>query len=128
MRIESQLVNIAEVRRFFEARCVSWGARRKVVNRMEAAVNELLETLIIRKLTSVAIDLQVRFDEYSIDVVALSSGLAIPSSTQRPSPEEILDDDGAVTLLSGLLIRQYADGVVFETRNGLQRISLHFEY
>lgn len=128
VRIEPQLENIAEARRFFENRCASWGARRQVVNRMEAAVNELLETVIIRKLATGPIDLQVRFDEYAIDVVVLYPGLAIPSSTQRPSPEEILDDDSAITRLSGLLIRQYANRVAFETQNEQQRISLHFEH
>jgi len=128
VRIEPRLDDIAEVRRFLENRCASWGARRQVVSRMEAAINELLEAVILRKLATGAIDLRVRFDEYNIDAVVLYPGLAMPRSTQRPSPEEILDDDSAVTRLSGLLIRQYADHVAFGTQNGQQQVSLHFEH
>jgi NCS2 family nucleobase:cation symporter-2 len=128
VRIEPQIVDIAEVRRFFENRCALWGARRQVVNRMEAAVNELLETVIIRNLATGPIDLRARFDEYNIDVVVLYPGRAISMSVQQPTPEEILDDDGAVMRLSAMLIRQYADRVAVETHNDQQRILLHFEH
>lgn len=125
--IEPQLVNIQEVRNFFENNGGSWGARRQVIQRAEAAVNEVLETVILMEPASEAIDIQARFDEYNLDVVVLYSGVAFPMLDQQPSPEQLLDDS-AIMRLPALLIRQYADRVDVETVNHRQRVSLHFEH
>ncbi len=69
--IKPQLNRIADVRNFFENSGGAWGARRQVVQRVEAAVNELLETLILLKLASEEITIQARFDEYFGSGVAL---------------------------------------------------------
>lgn len=126
--IEPQLINILEVRNFFENSGGSWGARRQVIQRADAAVNELLETVILMELASGTIDIRARFDEYNLDVVVLYSGLAFPALDQRPSPEQLLEDDDAVMRLPALLIRQYADRVNVDTVNHQQRVSLHFEH
>ncbi|MBL0225144.1 MAG: purine/pyrimidine permease [Geobacteraceae bacterium] len=126
--VEPQLINIQEVRNFFENSGGAWGARRQVIQRANAAVNELLETLILMELVSGTIDIQARFDEYNLDVAVLYSGMVLNTSDQRPSPEQLLDDDNAVMQLPALLIRQYADRFETETVNHRQRVSLHFEH
>jgi NCS2 family nucleobase:cation symporter-2 len=126
--IEPQLANIPEARNFFENSGGAWGARRQVIQRAEAAVNEVLESVILMELASGIIDIQARFDEYNLDVAVLYSGVAFPALDQRPSPEQLLEDDNAVMLLPLLLIRQYADRVDIDTANHRQRVSLHFEH
>jgi len=126
--IEPQLASISESVRFFESRGAAWGARRQVIQRVQAAVSELLETVILLELAEGALDIQARFDEYHLDVIVLYSGLPFPSSEECPSPEQLLTDENAVLRMSGLLIRQYADRVVFDDQKERQRISLHFEH
>jgi NCS2 family nucleobase:cation symporter-2 len=126
--IEPQLANIPEARNFFENSGGAWGARRQVIQRAEAAVNEVLESVILMELASGTIDIQVRFDEYNLDVTVLYSGVAFPALDQRPSPEQLLENDNAVMMLPLLLIRQYADRVDIDTANHRQRVSLHFEH
>ncbi|MEI7637034.1 MAG: solute carrier family 23 protein [Syntrophus sp. (in: bacteria)] len=128
LRIEPQLTSIYETVRFFESRGAAWGARRQVIQRVQAAVNELLETVILLELAEGAIDIQTRFDEYHLNVIVLYSGLPFPASEECPSPEQLLADENAILRLSGSLIRQYADRVVFDAQKERQRISLHFEH
>jgi NCS2 family nucleobase:cation symporter-2 len=124
--VEPQLTGLAETVRFFESRGAAWGARRQVMQRVEAAVSELLETVIQLGLAKGGIDIHARFDEYHLDVAVLYSGLPFPDSEECPSPEQLLADENAVLRLSGSLIRQYADRVTFDTPKEKQRISLHF--
>ena len=128
VRIEPDLTNIAEAMQFFESRGAAWGARRQVIQRVQAAVNELLETVILSKLADGAIDIQARFDEYNLDVLAVYSGLPFPTAEKCPSPEQFLADEHAVMYLPGSLIRQFADLVVVDTRKERQRVALHFEH
>ncbi|MFA6413373.1 MAG: solute carrier family 23 protein [Syntrophales bacterium] len=128
IRIEPQLPSMSGALRFFESQGGAWGARRQVIQRVQAAVNELLEAVILSDLAEGPIDIQARFDEYHLDVVVLYSGLPLPASEECPSPEQLLADENAVLRLSGSLIRQYADRVVFDAQKQRQRISLHFEH
>lgn len=126
--IEARLGDISQVRSFFEKRGGSWGARSQVIHRADAAVNELLETVILMELSSEAITVQARFDEYNLDVAVLYTGKVFPTLVQQLSPEQLLDDDHALMQLPALLIRQYADRVTVDTVNNQQRVSLHFDH
>jgi len=126
--IKPQLDSIADVRNFFENSGGLWGARRQVVQRVEAAVNELLETLILLELASEEITIQAGFDEYNLDVVVHYAGLPFIALAQPLAPEQPLDEDTALTRLPALLIRQYADRVTVAADNQQQRVSLHFEH
>jgi xanthine permease XanP len=128
LRVEAQLASISGTVRFFESQGAAWGARRQVIQRVQAAVSELLETVIQLGLADGDIDIQARFDEYHLDVVVLYSGAPFPEAEECPSPEQLLADENAVLSLSGSIIRQYADRVVFDAQKERQRISLHFEH
>lgn len=128
LSIKPELVNIQEVRIFFQQSGGSWGARRQVIQRVEAAVNELLETLILMELTSEPIDIQARFDEYNLNVAVCYAGMAFSTLEQQPSTEQPLDEDTVLMRLPALLIRQYADKVTVDRVNHRQRVSLHFEH
>jgi len=74
------------------------------------------------------IDIQARFDEYTLDVIAVYPGLPFPTAEKCPSPERFLADEHAVMCLPGALIRQFADQVVVDTQKERQRVTLHFEH
>ena len=128
LQIEPRLTTIAETFGFFERMGATWGARRHVVQRVESATSELLETVIGFVLAEGMIDIHVRFDEYRLGVTVLYSGLPLPTAEGCPTPDEMLADDKAMIRLSCSLIRQYADRVVFGTERGQQCISLHFDH
>lgn len=128
IRIKPELVNIQEVRIFFEQSGGSWGARRQVIQRAEDAINELLETLILMELASEPIDIQARFDEYNLDVAVCYAGKAFSALDQQPSTEQPLDEDAILMRLPALLIRQYTDRVAVDRVNQRHRVSLHFEH
>ena len=128
IRIKPELVNLQEVRIFFEQSGGSWGARRQVIQRAEAAVNELLETLILMELTSEPIVVQARFDEYNLDVKVSYAGMEFSALDQQPVTEQLLDEDAVLMRLPAMLIRQYADRVAVDRVNQQQRVLLHFEH
>lgn len=128
IRIEPHLMNIQEARNFFEKSGGAWGARRQVIQRAEAAINELLETLILMELVSGAIDIQARFDEYNLDVAVFYEGGVFAMLDQQPLPEPSPGDETMLMRLPALLIRQYADRVAVDTVDNRHRVSLHFEH
>lgn len=128
LQMEPHLTKISTVIDFFENTGATWGARRQVIQRVQAATNELLETLISWELAMEAIEIQTSFDEYHLDVTVIYSGLPLPSSKSCPLPEEILADEQAILRLSTALIRQYADKMILGTKKERQCISLHFDH
>ncbi len=128
LSIEPAVTNISGVISFLESRGAAWGARRQVIQLAQSAVNELLETVILSKLAKGTIEVQARFDEYHLYVTALYPGLPFPAAGASPSPEELLADENAIMRMSGSIIQQFADKVVFDTQKERQRVSLHFEH
>jgi hypothetical protein len=51
-----------------------WAARRLVMQKAEAAVGEVLETVIVAALPEGNIDIQARFNEYSLDLEVTYTG------------------------------------------------------
>ncbi|MEI8243588.1 MAG: solute carrier family 23 protein [bacterium] len=126
--IEPDLSALSGTVRFLESRGAAWGARREVMLRAQAAVNELLETLCLAGTTKGTIEIQARFDEYCLDVLVLYAGPPFPTSEKLPSPVQHLEDDHAIKHLPETLIRHFADRVAVDTHNDRQRVTLHFEH
>jgi xanthine permease XanP len=72
--------------------------------------------------------LKVSFDEYLLTVCALYTGPELVFTGHRPSPEELLHDDHALTRLSGFLVTKYADKVTQEKVQGGQQIRMTFQH
>jgi xanthine permease XanP len=123
-----KFTSISEAVGFFEGLGATWGARRQVIQRVQAAVSELLETVFLLALAKGTMEIEASYDEYNLDVIVFYSGLPFPASEEFPSPEQLLADENTAMRLSGFLIRQYTDKVVFDDQKERQRISLHFEH
>ena len=113
---------------FMETHGSAWGARREVIQRMTAALNEFAETAAALELARGNIEVQVSFDEFNLDVDIGYDGRPMEFPTLRPTDAALVDDATAVTGLSGFLIRQYADRIKTETENGRCRVHLHFDH
>jgi len=113
---------------FLEAQGGVWGARRDVIYRAIAAMNELVEAVTGLELARSHIVADVRFDEYNLDIEVQYTGTLIEFPTERPSEIEMLNDERALTKLAGFLIRHYADRIEATASDDRCHIRLHFDH
>ena len=114
---------------FMETSGAAWGARRDVVMRAAAALNEFLESAASMGVAKGKIEAEVAFDEFSLDVDIRYDGALMDFPSGRPNEALFLAADRtAVVSLSGFFIRQYADAVTTEIEDGQCRIHLHFDH
>jgi NCS2 family nucleobase:cation symporter-2 len=113
---------------FMETQGGVWGARREVIMRATAALNEFLESAASLGLVNGKAQAEVSFDEFNLDLEIRYDGPLMEFPNRRPTEEALLADENAVAGLSGFLIRQYADRVKAEKINGRCRIQMHFDH
>jgi len=113
---------------FMETQGGVWGARRDVIMRVTAALNEFVESAAALDLVKGKVRAEVSFDEFNLDVDIRYDGRLMEFPTLRPTEAALLDDETAVAGLAGFLIRQYADRIKTETENGRCRVHLHFDH
>lgn len=105
-----------------------WGARRDVVLRATQAAAEALETLRENDHLEGEPELEAGFDEFNLDITLRWRGTPLATPDERPSPETLLEDESSLALLSGFLIRRYADRVTSRSTGRQQSLTLHFEH
>jgi NCS2 family nucleobase:cation symporter-2 len=113
---------------FMETQGGVWGARRDVIMRATAALNEFLESAAGLDLVKGKAQAEVSFDEFNLDLEIRYDGTLMEFPNRRPTEQALLADEKAVACLSGFLIRQYADRVKGEKINGRCRILMHFDH
>lgn len=113
---------------FMETQGGLWGARRDVIMRATAALNEFVESAAGLDLVKGKAQVEVSFDEFNLDMDIRYDGELMEFSSRRPTEDALLADEKAVANLSGFLIRQYADRVSSEVVNGRCRVQLHFNH
>jgi xanthine permease XanP len=113
---------------FMETQGGVWGARRDVIMRATAALNEFVESAAGMGLVKGKAQAEVSFDEFNLDMEIRYDGELMKFPNRRPTEDALLADENAVAGLSGFLIRQYADRVKGEKINGRCRIQMHFDH
>jgi len=113
---------------FMETQGSVWGARRDVITRATAALNEFVESAAGLGLVKGKAQAEVSFDEFNLDMDIRHDGELMEFPNRRPTEDALLADEKAVASLSGFLIRQYADRVKAEMANGRCRIQMHFDH
>jgi NCS2 family nucleobase:cation symporter-2 len=113
---------------FMETQGSIWGARREVIMRATAALNEFVESAAALGFVRGSAVADVSFDEFNLDLDIRYAGTLMEFPSRRPTAEALLADDSGVAGLSGFLIRQYADRVKAEHENGRCRILMHFDH
>jgi xanthine permease XanP len=113
---------------FMETQGGLWGARRDVIMRATAALNEFVESAAGLGLAKGKVRTEVSFDEFNLDLEIRYDGALMEFPSRRPTEEALLDDETAVAGLAGYLIRQYADRIKTENENGRCRVQLHFDH
>jgi NCS2 family nucleobase:cation symporter-2 len=105
-----------------------WGARAEVVEKATGAMDEFMESAAGQELTHDPVTMEVRFDEYDLDVDIRYRGRSIEFPEQHPSPRELLEDTDVMDRVAGHLIRRYADRLSASRQDDECRIRLHFEH
>ncbi|HXV83213.1 MAG TPA: solute carrier family 23 protein [Candidatus Binatia bacterium] len=113
---------------FVETQGGVWGARRDVIMRATAALNEFLESAAALGLAKGKVCTEFSFDEFNLDLDIRYDGALMEFPNRQPTEDAFLTDEKGVASLSGFLIRQYADRVNAEAANGLCRIQMHFDH
>jgi xanthine permease XanP len=113
---------------FMETQGAVWGARRDVIMRATAGLNEFVESAADLGLVNGKTQAEVTFDEFNLDLEIRYDGTLMEFPSKRPTEDALLADENAVAGLSGFLIRQYADRIKAETVNGRCRIQMHFDH
>jgi len=113
---------------FMETQGSVWGARRDVVTRAMAALNEFLESATVLGLVKGAARADVSFDEFNLEVDIHYDGTLMSFPSVRPTEDTVLADAAGVVTLSGYLIRQYADAIDAQVVDGRCRVHLHFDH
>ncbi|MCX5997932.1 MAG: purine/pyrimidine permease [Chloroflexi bacterium] len=111
---------------FVEKQGGTWGARREVINKAAGALTEVLESVSGLGLAKSPLQVEMKFDELSLDIDITYDGALFPFPMTPPSPEELLEDDAAIGKLSGFLIRQRVDKVSSSVKDG--HCNIHFHY
>ena len=116
------------ISRILEEQGAAWGMRKEVVLRAIDALTEFMTSAHIRlQLSSPTVAVEVEFDEFKLEIDIDYDGLPVHLPEELPPFEALADEDG-IALLSGYMIRQYADGVKVTSQNGHRRVHLHFEH
>lgn len=106
----------------------AWGARRDIVQRATAAVEELTDGILAAGLSEGGISIAAEFDEFNLDLFIRYRGRPVHFTGERPDPAALLEDDGALMKLSSFLVTQYTDRVAVKSEDGQCRIHLHFDH
>ncbi|HBL23816.1 MAG TPA: xanthine permease [Deltaproteobacteria bacterium] len=113
---------------FMEDKGASWGARKDVIQKAVAAMNEFAEAIVNCGMKGNEIVMSVVFDELSLDVRITYEGQVMEFPTERPDMATIIDDREALARMSGFLVRHYADRIKVSREGDRSRVDLHFEH
>ncbi|MFH0879246.1 MAG: solute carrier family 23 protein [Lentisphaerota bacterium] len=113
---------------FMEKQGGAWGARREVVYNAMAAMNELIEALAVQAPEAASVSMEVRFDEFNLDVHARYTGPAMDFPAARPDKQDLRLHPEAAARLAGFLVRQYADKITVTQEGSSCHVLLHFEH
>ena len=113
------------VAQFISEQGAHWGARRDVVDRAMFAVLQLLDVLEDVQ-SEIVID--ASFDEFNLDVRVSYDGYMMQFPERRPSDEYIRDSEDGARLLAGFMLRQNADRLYSELKDGRATVFFHFDH
>jgi xanthine permease XanP len=128
LQIDPRVDSSGQIFLFMEKQGGVWGARREVIDRAKAAMNEFIEAARALELCTDKIDAEVSFDEFNLDVDMRYDGEPMEFPIERPTSADLLGDERAVAKLAGFLIRNYVDRVNTDRINGHCRVQFHLEH
>lgn len=121
-------ISLEQIADFMEVSGAAWGARREIINRVTAAINEFMESAADLGLANGAVKVDASFDEFNLDVDIYYEGTMMQFPDVRPTNTELLEDETAFIKMSGFLIKQHVDRLMAESDKDNCHISFHFDH
>lgn len=106
----------------------AWGALPAVINRASSAIIEFLELAAAQNLAVGAFDIQVRFDEFNLDVLIQYDGAQLELPREKPSLEAIWESESSFDELAAYMVRQLSDRARTGRKNGFSFVELHYQH
>ncbi len=113
---------------FLERQGGAWGMRPDVAHRAKDALHELVASIGRGAVSSPAIAVEARFDEFNLDLDVAWNGEMGEFSESAPTVESLKFKPESIRKLSGFLVRHYTDRVTTQRRDGHCRVLLHFDH
>ncbi len=123
--VEREHINSQTIENFVLEQGKAWGARPDVTRRAAFGVIQLIEAIGETCWKTGTMVVRASFDEYRIEIDVTYPGERLEFPEQRPSIDQIVDEDGA-RLLAGFILRQNADRIQSVLKDG--KCTVHFHY
>ncbi len=121
-------ISSEEIADFMEINGAAWGARKEIINRAAAVINEFMESVAELGLAQGVVKGKVSFEEFNLDIEFYYEGTLMEFPDVRPSARELMEDDQAFIRMSGFLIKQHVDWLKTDNSNGNCYIKFHFDH
>jgi NCS2 family nucleobase:cation symporter-2 len=113
---------------FMERAGGAWGAQRDVIERAKFNLTQSLEVILESVALTGNVEVSATYDEFNLDVRVAYDGSPLELPEQRPTDEEIMESDDGHLRLAGYMLRQFADRVNAQHRDGRSTIHFHFDH
>lgn len=128
LNVEREQIDPQKIEDFFSEQGKIWGARPDVTKRASFGVIQLVEAIGSNCWQGGTMVVRASFDEYKMDIVVTYTGERLEFPEERPSIEQIVDDEDGPRLLAGFLLRRTADRIRSEFKDGKCTVYLHYDH
>jgi len=119
---------LTRIKEFFDKQGRSWGARPDIMERASFGVSQAVETIQDLWDPLGPIQINVRFDEFNVDVALHYRGALIDLPERRPSDKEIIETEEGHRRLAGYMLRRNADRVSALRKGDECIVEFHFDH
>ena len=106
-----------------------WGARKDIIFKAAAAINELIDVVTGSGIWKNQImELKVTYNEISLNVDLLYEGDKLEILKVRPEPDALLENEKSYLQLASYLTGRLADRVHTSSKGNHQHVKLHFDH
>jgi NCS2 family nucleobase:cation symporter-2 len=126
--VDPEEVEASNIERFMTSRGATWGARRDVIERATFNLEQSVETLASSGIAAGPLEIEVSFDEFTLDIRVSYEGLPLELAQKRPSNEEIMASEEGERKLAGFMLQRLADRVSVSQKGDRSTIHFHFDH
>ncbi|SMC56395.1 nucleobase:cation symporter-2, NCS2 family [Desulfocicer vacuolatum DSM 3385] len=105
-----------------------WGARNEIIARATRILTELFESCVSSDLAKSDIVVDMRFDEFNLDLKLSYHGMPLDFSADAPCIDDIVNDDESLRRLSTAIIRKTVDRMKCEEFQGKTILRIHLDH
>jgi NCS2 family nucleobase:cation symporter-2 len=126
--IAREQIDPQKIENFFFEQGKAWGARQNVTSRASFGVVQLIESIAETCWQTGRMVVRTSFDEYRMDVAITYPGERLEFPEERPSIEQIRDQEGGERRLAGFILRRNADRIRSEFIDGKCTVHFYFDH